>query len=1155
MVNSLTKIINFPKTESGTAGQVIGLEDSSKSFAIANLLTTTQDNILVITANASKADELYEDLVRVTAEDRVALFPRLEIFPHESLEIEEVVKVERLQTLERICNSQGQIILTPIQALLELTLPCEVYKQYRIELSLNDELEPQKFSSQLVTLGYERVNQVQNKGQFSVRGGIIDFYSPIADKAVRIELFGDEIDSIREFSIVDQRSQKNLEKVIIPPATEFILVDDDFLAAVQKIRKDLQNTVKNLATSAADNLKEQVNSDLERLTEGIMFPAMRQYLQYFYEPNSLFDYFSGTVVFDNWHRIEQQALEFSRDIYETINTLINSGEALAGYQDHFLDFNEVIYQPKDKKIYLSPLQKKLDKIDLDFNQELAVRKIEKFNGQIEKFIKHLKKYFAEDYRIVIGVENLSKAKRLRKRLLEEELPAIVVSEVGTEVKVGNIVLTTMNLNNGFILPQENFILYTEHELFKKIKRKRKRTNNLEQGVEISSFTDLKEGDYVVHENHGIGKYLGVETLEVNGNHSDYLLILYAGDDKLYVPTEQVDLIQKYVALEDKTPRLHKLDSDRWQKAKARAKESVEEMAEELLDLYAKREMKEGYAFSEDSEWQKEFEAAFPYQETADQFEAIQAVKEDMESKQPMDRLICGDVGYGKTEVAIRAMFKAIIDGKQVAFLVPTTILAQQHFNNLVERFADYPINVGMLSRFRTASQQQEIIAGLEQGTVDLIIGTHRLLSKDIDFKDLGLVVVDEEQRFGVAQKERLKELKENVDVLTLTATPIPRTLHMSLVGIRDISLIETPPENRYPIRTYVGEEEEELIKEALQREIKRGGQTYYVHNRVKDIDKVAAKIRNLVPEAEVAVAHGQMGEKELERLMISFLDGEYDVLVCTTIIENGMDIANANTIIIDRADRMGLAQLYQLRGRVGRSSKIAYAYLLYQPDKVLSEVAEKRLKAIKEFTNLGSGFKIAMRDMEIRGAGNILGPEQHGHIEAIGFSLYCKLLEKAVDRLQNEGIEEEESITVEIEVDAFIPESYVPDSKQKIEVYKKIKKVASLKEAQDLKKELTDRFGSLVEPVSNLLDLAKIEVYAHQLAVTKIQEQKQIIGIDFSADHSLSGEEVVALGSEFNRVKFSADEPPTIKVISANLRDNAKLTLVIRLLKFLINKK
>ena len=1153
MVNSLTNIINLPKTESGIKGQVIGLEESSKSFAIANLLATTNDNLLVITASSSKADELYEDLVRITAEDRVALFPRLEIFPHESLELEEAVKVERLQTLERVCNQQGQIILTPIQALLELSLPCEVYNQYRIELRLNDQLEPQEFSAQLVKLGYERVSQVQNKGQFSVRGGIIDFYSPIAAKAVRIELFGDEIDSIREFSIVDQRSEKKLEKVIIPPATEFVLPEDDFLAAVQQIRKELQKTVTNLASKAAAELKEQVNYDLERLTEGITFPASRQYLKYFYEPTSLFDYFTGTVVFDNWQRIEQQALEFSRDIYETINTLINSGEALVGYQDHFLDFNEVIYQAKDKKIYLAPLQQSFDQLELDFNQELAVRKIEKFNGQIEKFIKHLKKYFNEDYKIVIGLENLSKANRLRKRLLEEELPAIVVEEVSSEVKVGNIVLTTMNLNNGFVLPQEKFILYTEHELFKKMKRKRKRTKNVEQGVEISSFTDLKEGDYVVHENHGIGKYLGVETLEVNGNHSDYLLILYAGDDKLYVPTEQVDLIQKYVALEDKTPRLHKLDSDRWQKAKARAKESVEEMAEELLDLYAKREMKEGYAFSEDSEWQKEFEAAFPHEETADQFEAIQAVKEDMESKQPMDRLICGDVGYGKTEVAIRAMFKAIIDGKQVAFLVPTTILAQQHFNNLVDRFADYPINVGMLSRFRTATQQQEIISGLEEGTVDLIIGTHRLLSKDIDFKDIGLVVVDEEQRFGVAQKERLKELKENVDVLTLTATPIPRTLHMSLVGIRDISLIETPPENRYPIRTYVGEEEEELIKEALQREINRGGQTYYVHNRVKDIDQVAAKIRSLVPKADVAVAHGQMGEKELERLMISFLDGEYDVLVCTTIIENGMDIANANTIIIDQADKMGLAQLYQLRGRVGRSSKIAYAYLLYKQDKVLSEVAEKRLKAIKEFTNLGSGFKIAMRDMEIRGAGNILGPEQHGHIETIGFSLYCKLLEKAVNRLKNEGVEEEEDSTVELEVDAFIPEDYVPDSKQKIEVYKKMKRIASLEEAHDLKKELEDRFGNLVAPVSNLLELAKIDVYAQQLAITEIKEKKRLIEIDFADDHSLSGQQVVALGSEFKQVKFSADEPPTIKVVSANLTDNAKLTLVIRLLKFLIN--
>ena len=1157
MGTSLTSLLDLEEVKVSTnlkEGQLIGLEDSSKAFLIANLLTTVEDNILVITANSTGADELYEDLVRLTNENRVSLFPCFEIFPHESLEIEEAVKIERLQTLERISNGEGQIILTPIQALLEIVIPCDIYQQYRLELNLDDSLDPQEFSSRLVKMGYERVNQVQNRGQFSLRGGIIDIYSPIADKAVRIELFGDEIDSIREFSIVDQRSEGRLKRVVIPPATEFILPQDDFLTAIQKIRQDLQATVQDLSSKVADKLKEEVHYDIERLTEGLTFPAMKKYLKYFYPQGSLFDYFNGTVIFDDWQRIKEQAVEFSQDIYGTINTLINSGDVLQGYQDHFLDFNEVIYQPQDLKLYLSSLQRRLEGLELDFKQEFSVRKIEKFKGEINEFIKNLKKYFSEDYRIVVGLESMSKAKRLQERLLEEELPAISVEEIKDGIKVGNIILTTLNLSNGFILPAEKFILYTENELFKKIKRKRKRTKNIEQGVEISSFTDLKEGDYVVHENHGIGKYLGVETLEVKGNHSDYLLILYAGDDKLYVPTDQVDLIQKYVALEDKTPRLHKLDNDRWQKAKARAKESVQEMAEELLDLYAKREMKEGYAFSEDSDWQKEFEAAFPHEETPDQFKAIEAVKEDMESKQPMDRLICGDVGYGKTEVAIRAMFKAIIDGKQVAFLVPTTILAQQHFNNLVERFIDYPINVGMLSRFRTSKEQKEVIAGLEEGRIDLVIGTHRLLSKDIDFKDLGLVVVDEEQRFGVAQKEGLKELKENVDVLTLTATPIPRTLHMSLVGIRDISLIETAPENRYPIRTYVGEEEEELIKDALKREIKRGGQAYYVHNRVKDINKVAAKIQRLVPEADIAVAHGQMGEKELERLMMEFLDGGFDVLVCTTIIENGMDIANTNTIIIDQADKMGLAQLYQLRGRVGRSSQIAYAYLLYQEDKVLSEVAEKRLKAIKEFTNLGSGFKIAMRDMEIRGAGNILGPQQHGHIEAIGFSLYCKLLEKAVNKLKNEGVEEEQEITVDIEVNAFIPEEYVPDSKQKIEVYKKIKKTANQEEIKDLKQELKDRFGKLVNPVRNLLRLAEIEVYAQELAVSDIEE-KEVIEINFSKEHSLSGEEILALGSEFKRVKFSVDKPPVLKLVSTNLSDRVKLDLLIDILEFLTSRQ
>ncbi|MGM0501105.1 MAG: transcription-repair coupling factor [Bacillota bacterium] len=1154
MGNTLTNILNLEKIKTAknkSEGQIIGVEESSKSFLIANLLTKLEDNLLIITSNSIKADQLYEDLVRIMAENKVALFPDFEIFPHESLEIEEAIKVERLQTLEIIYNKTGRIIIAPIQALLEVIMPQEIYNQHRLEVEVAEEINIEQFSSQMVEMGYERVTQVQNKGQFSIRGGIIDFYSPIKEQATRIELFGEQIDSIRSFNIVNQRSQSRLNKVIIPPASEFILPADNFLDSIQQIRKDLHNTTQTIASAAAQKLKEQVNYDLERLTENMIFPEIRLYLKYFYPMRSLYNYFSGAVLFDDWQRIKEQAVEFSTDICETINTLINSGEALSTYQDYFLDFNEIICQPKNFKLYLSTLDKKLNNITLDFKQEFIVKSIEKFNSNIKKFIKHLKKYFSEEYRIVIGLENISKLQRLRKRLLEDNLPAVVVKDIEDEIKVGNIILTTANLSNGFILPDQKFILYTEEELFKKAKRKKKRTKNFEEGVEISSFTDLKEGDYVVHENHGIGKYLGVETLEIKGKSRDYLLILYAGDDKLYVPTDQVDLIQKYVALEDKEPRVHKLDSDRWQKSKAKAQQSVQEMAEDLLDLYAKREMKEGYSFSEDSEWQKEFEAAFPYQETPDQFEAIEAVKADMESEQPMDRLICGDVGYGKTEVAIRAQFKAIIDGKQAAFLVPTTILAQQHFNNLVERFADYPINVGMLSRFRTSRQQKKTIEELEQGTIDLVIGTHRLLSKDIEFDDLGLVVVDEEQRFGVAQKERLKELKENVDILTLTATPIPRTLHMSLVGIRDISLIETPPENRYPIRTYVGEEDDELIKDALQREIKRDGQVYYVHNRVKDIKKVAAKIKRLVPEADVAVAHGQMGESKLERLMFDFLAGAYDILVCTTIIENGMDIANANTIIIDQADKMGLAQLYQLRGRVGRSNKIAYAYLLYRQDKVLSEVAEKRLKAIKEFTNLGSGFKIAMRDMEIRGAGNILGSEQHGHIEAIGFSLYCKLLEKAVNQLKNEGVSEEQETNLELKVNAYIPEDYIPNSRQKIEIYKKMKKINSIKEAKELEQELKDRFGAIVEAVQYLLDLAKIKVYAKQLAITKIQEKEQII-VKFSAQHSLSSDKILELGSKFNQVKFSAETPPVLKINSQNLADSQKIDLLIKLLKFLL---
>lgn len=1125
--------------QAGASGEVIGLEGSGKSLFLANFYSQINKGLLLVTSNPQKADSLYEDLVRLLGESQVLLFPQIEILPHEPLEIEAGIKLERLTVLQEAIAKESRLIIAPIQSLLEGTIPSQVYKDKLLEITVGSEISADKFKTQLVEVGYQRVGQVQERGEFSIRGGIIDVFPYTTTQPIRIELFGEQVESIRQFAVADQRSISQLEQVIIPPATEFLLptAREDKLARIQS---DLQQRLEKLTGEAKEKLANKVEQDVEWLEERIDFTELRQYLPYFYQQASLLDYIDNTLLFDNWLQIKQRATKFLTTIQDQYSSLLKQGKVLPSYQDCFLDFNQLLLTANRQGIYLSPTKKRLEEITSQFSINYTAQNLEALHGQLDLLIKQLRDYLDQDYRIVIGLSNFKQAKRFHHRLQEDNLPAVLVEEITDQIKSKSIILIVSNLQKGFIFPEAKFVFYTTSELFKETKRQRKRIKKFDQGSKISSFTELTEGDYVVHENHGIGKYLGIKTLEVQGSSEDYLLIKYAGDDKLYVPTEQVDLIQKYVGMDDQAPKLHKLDSDNWAQAKARVKESVEEMAEELLELYAKREVAKGYAFSADTDWQQKFEADFPYQETPDQLQAIEEVKKDMESPQPMDRLLCGDVGYGKTEVAIRAIFKAVMDGKQVAFLVPTTILAQQHWSNLTDRFAEYPINVAMLSRFRTAKEQQEIREGLKAGKIEVVIGTHRLLSQDIEFKDLGLVVVDEEQRFGVKQKERLKQIKENIDILTLTATPIPRTLHMSLVGIRDISVIETAPKNRYPIRTYVGEYNDQLVKEALTRELNRSGQAYVVHNRVKNIKQVAAQIQQLVPQAEVAIAHGQMNEAQLEKLMLDFLAGDYDILVCTTIIETGMDIPNVNTIIINQADKMGLSQLYQLRGRVGRSNRIAYAYLLYNEGQILSEIAEKRLKAIKEFTSLGSGFKIAMRDLEIRGAGNILGPEQHGHIEAVGFSLYCKLLETAIKRLQNEE-EEKWEVKIELQVDAYLPEDYIADSQQKIEVYKRIKALASRDQREELEVELQDRFGELPVVTQRLLQIGQLRVLGRELLVEEISEQQGRVTITFASAAEVTGEEFLQLGRQFANLKVVASQQPQLQLKVDGWADDQKL--------------
>lgn len=809
----------------------------------------------------------------------------------------------------------------------------------------------------------------------------------------------------------------------------------------------------------------------------------------------------AVLIMDEPTRIRETARQMEREEAEWQTALLGQGEYLPGLKVSFT-YEELFQQNPLDVIYLSLFMRQTPGIQPQNIVQILCRGMQQFHGQMHALKTEWERWIKGRYRVIFTAGTEERAERLIRVLADYGMEVTKDTSENPPVP-GHPVVRIGTLLGGFEMSATRLAVITEGEVFTQRRRRARRIAKMDYAEKIKDYQDLKPGDYVVHVNHGIGRYAGIETLEVDGRHKDYLLIQYAGNDKLYVPVEQIEQVQKYIGSEEKKPKVYSLGGSEWSKVKNRVRSSVQDIAAELIQLYAKRQAAKGYAFSKDTPFQREFDAMFPYEETPDQLRSIEEIKRDMERDRPMDRLLCGDVGYGKTEVAIRAAFKAVMDGKQVAVLVPTTILAQQHYETFRERFADFPVEIRVLSRFRTRKEQRETIKGLKDHTVDIVIGTHRLLSKDVQFRDLGLLIIDEEQRFGVKHKEKIKQMKHNVDVLTLTATPIPRTLHMAMIGVRDLSVIETPPENRFPVQTYVLEYSAALVREAIERELARGGQVYFLYNQVHNIDQMADQVRQLVPEARVAVAHGQMPETELEKVMLDFLDGEYDVLVSTTIIETGVDIPNVNTLIIYDADKMGLSQLYQLRGRVGRSNRIAYAYFTYQRDKVLSEAAEKRLQAIKEFTELGSGFKIAMRDLAIRGAGNLLGAEQHGHIASVGFELYSQMLKEAIEELQGKE-EKEKSVEPEIElkVDAYLPAEYIRDEKQKIEIYKKIRSVRTLEEARDLEEEIEDRFGDLPEPVINLLRVARIRAYAVQYGIEQVVQEKGEIVIRFSPDQN-----------------------------------------------------
>ncbi|MBM6616101.1 transcription-repair coupling factor [Bacillus suaedaesalsae] len=1074
---------------------VAGLSGSARTVLMSSLYSELKRPQLIVTHNLYQAQKLYDDLIELLPEDEVFLYPVNELIAAEIGIASPELKSQRIELLNYWSSQEKGVMIAPIAGLRRLLPSKEKWKNAQQTIQVGDDISIENLSEQLVKFGYERGSMVSTPGEFSIRGGIIDIYPLTEENPVRIELFDTEVDSIRTFEIDSQRSKDKLEVFTFGPATEILLDKVELMNGAEKLEKGLAVSLKKMKDEKAKKLLAQnISFELEAIKNGQIPQQMFKYLSLFYEnPASLLDYLpqDGIVIVDEVSRVQEMSDTLDKEEMDWHTSLLSEGLVI-----HELEYSHsffpLMHRANNSIVYMSLFLRHVPHTNPQNIINMSCKAMQSFHGQINVLKSELERWRKQQYAIVFLGATHERVKKLDRVLADYEIDAVTIGKNDPLVS-GRVQIIPGALHDGFEFPMQKIAIITEEELFKKQAPKRsQKKQKLSNAERIKNYSELKVGDYVVHVNHGIGKYLGIETLEINGIHKDYIHIKYQGNDKLYVPIDQIDQVQKYVASEGKEPKVYKLGGTDWKKVKKKVESSVQDIADDLIKLYAEREASKGYAFSNDNDLQREFETSFPYRETEDQLRSIEEIKQDMERERPMDRLLCGDVGYGKTEVAIRAAFKAITDGKQVAFLVPTTILAQQHFETIKERFQDYPINIGLLSRFRSKKQQTETIKGLKQGSIDIVVGTHRLLSKDIEYKDLGLLIIDEEQRFGVTHKEKIKQLKANVDVLTLTATPIPRTLHMSMLGVRDLSVIETPPENRFPVQTYVMEYNGAFVREAIEREMARGGQVYFLYNRVEDIERKVDEISMLVPDAKVIYAHGKMNENELESVMLTFLQGEADVLVSTTIIETGVDIPNVNTLIVYDADKMGLSQLYQLRGRVGRSNRIAYAYFTYQRDKVLTEVAEKRLQAIKEFTELGSGFKIAMRDLSIRGAGNLLGAQQHGFIDSVGFDLYSQMLKEAID--QRRGLPEEQeklkNVEIDVDLDAYIPEAYIKDGRQKIEIYKRFKGISSNEELLELQEELMDRFGDYPLEVDYLIKITLLKLHALNANIETIKQVK-----------------------------------------------------------------
>lgn len=1123
----ITRLLKKPQA----AVALTGCVDSQKLHMTYGLSDGFKYKIIV-TFSDSRAKEICEDYKLY--DKNVTSFPAKDLIFYQADIHGNLLVKERIKTLRRVMEGRPLTVVTTFDSLMTPQAPLTVLEKNVVSIGRETSLNERELAKKLVEMGYEKSYQVETPGQFSIRGGIIDIFDLTEENPYRIELWGDEVESIRSFDILSQRSVEKLESIRIYPATEMVLTGDELKKGMERIETEAKKCAERFReefkTEEAHRLSTQVKELKEQLFEFREAANLESYIRYFCQDTvsfmELFDREKSCIFIDEPARVREHASAVELEFRESMMHRLEKGYALPGQTDILFGAQEVAAKmTKYRAVTLAALDisassgSSLIKAERKF--DIGAKSVASYNNSFEALLKDLKRYKKSGYRVLLLSGSRTRARRLAEDLREEELTAFYGEDPFREIQPGEIMTFYGRVLKGFEYPLIKFVVISESDIFGAEKKKKRKKKKYE-GQKINDFAELKVGDYVVHENHGLGIYKGIEKVEVEKVVKDYIKIEYRDGGNLYILATGLDVIQKYASADARKPKLNKLGTQEWNRTKSKVKGAVSEVAKDLVELYALRQQQEGFVYGKDTVWQQEFEEMFPYEETEDQLAAILATKEDMESRKIMDRLICGDVGYGKTEIAIRAAFKAVQEGKQVVYLVPTTILAQQHYNTFVQRMKDFPVRVDLLSRFRTTAEQKKTVEDLRKGMVDIVIGTHRVLSKDVIFKDLGLLIIDEEQRFGVAHKEKIKKLKENVDVLTLTATPIPRTLHMSLIGIRDMSVLEEAPEDRLPIQTYVLEYNEEMVREAIVRELSRNGQVYYVYNRVNNIADVAEQVARLVPEANVAYAHGQMKEHELERIMYNFINGEIDVLVSTTIIETGLDISNANTMIIHDSDNMGLSQLYQLRGRVGRSSRTSYAFLMYKRDKMLKEVAEKRLAAIKEFTDLGSGFKIAMRDLEIRGAGNLLGARQHGHMQTVGYDMYCKMLNEAVKSLKGIEMAEDFNTAVDLDVDAFIPPSYIVNEFQKLDIYKRIAGIENQSESDDMKEELLDRFGGIPKSVDNLLRISLVRVKAHKLYMPEVRGKNEEIKFILKTDAKINIENIPLLLKQYPKLSFNA---------------------------------